>query len=374
MKKTLKNIKRTALFFAAIFFWVAITVWFLWGYVGTLDFSNKENKVTPVTWETKTAYFAGWCFWCMEWIFESQNWVSAAISWYIGWSEDAANYKEVSSWVTQHREGVRVLYNPNIVSYETLVELFWTQIDPVDAGGQFADRGFQYTTAIYYNDEKEKNIAESSKQALIDSWKFDKEIATKILQATEFFDAEEYHQDYYKKSALRYNLYKKWSGRAGFIDENWKDRIAEINEQTYSDEALKKRLTPLQYKVTQEERTEPAFKNEYWDNKEPWIYVDIIDGTPLYSSHDKFDSGTGWPSFTKSLGIELVTEHIDTRFFMTRTEVRSASSDAHLWHVFNDAPAELWGIRHCINSAALRFIPVADLEWEGLWEYVEMFE
>lgn len=309
----------------------------------------------------------------MEWIFESQNGVSASISWYIGWSAESANYSEVSSGTTKHREWVRVLYNPELISYDTLVELFWTQIDPVDAGGQFWDRWFHYTTAIYYSDEWEKSIAESSKQSLEKSWKFDQPIATKILKVTEFYDAEEYHQDYYKKSALRYNLYKKWSWRADFIDENWKDRIAEINKQTYSDEALRERLTDIQYKVTQEEWTEPAFKNEYWDNKEAGIYVDIIDGTPLYSSLDKFDSGTGWPSFTKAISEEYLTTHTDTRFFMTRTEVRSASSDAHLWHVFNDAPPELWWIRHCINSAALRFVPVEKLEEEGYEKFLELF-
>lgn len=375
MKKMPKNIQRIWYFIAAILFWIVITLWFLWVYKWTPDFSDKENMITiNNTWEIKTAYFAGWCFWCMEWIFEAQDGVSAAISWYIGWPAENANYSDVSSGNTQHREWVRVLYNSEIITYDTLVELFWTQIDPVDAGGQFGDRGFQYTTAIYYSDEQEKEIAENSKNILENSWKFEEKIVTEILKATAFYDAEEYHQDYYKKSSLRYNLYKKWSGRAGFIDENWKDRIAELNANTYSEEALRKNLTSLQYKVTQEWWTEKPFDNEYWDNKQAGIYVDIIDGSALYSSLDKYVSGTGWPTFSKPISSEVLTEHEDNGLFYTRTEIKSASSSAHVWHVFTDGPVDKWGLRYCMNSAALRFIPVDKLEEEGYEKYLKLFK
>lgn len=354
------------------------------------SFSEASVKNTG---ELSTAYFAGGCFWCMEWIFEAQEGVSAAISGYMWGSDETANYKDVSSGKTWHREWVKIEYYPEIISYETLVELYWTQIDPTDPDGQFADRGFHYTTAIYYWDENEKNIAENSKQNLQNSWKFEKEIVTKILPAWEFYPAEEYHQDYYKKSAFRYNLYKKWSGREDFIDKNWKDELQdltltlsskereqatkspwEILEATYSDSALRKRLTPLQYKVTQEGGTERAFDNEYWDNKRDGIYVDIIDGTPLFSSEDKYDSGTGWPSFVKPISPEVVTKHEDRKLFSVRTEIKSASSSAHLGHVFPDGPKERGWLRYCMNSAALRFIPLEDLEAEGYGEYVEMFE
>jgi len=310
----------------------------------------------------------------MEGIFEAQDGVIEAVAGYIGWDEATANYSDVSSWKTQHREGVRIVYNPDEISYEKLVELFWTQIDPTDEGGQFADRGFHYTTAIYYDGEEEKKIAEMSKANLEKSGKFDAPVATKLLPVVPFYDAEKYHQDYYKKSAFRYNLYKQWSGRAGFIDDNWKERIAELNEKTYSDEELRKRLTPLQYKVTQEDGTEKPFENEYWDNHEDGIYVDIIDGTPLFSSLDKFDSWTGWPSFTKPLDEWVVTETEDTKFFMTRTEVRSTSSDSHLGHVFPDGPKDEWGLRYCMNSASLRFIPLDELEDEWYGKYAELFE
>lgn len=371
--------------------WIVLWITFLIVASAMVFWKKRDPEPVPIPTtnidiqETKSAYFAWGCFWCMEGIFEAQDGVSAAISGYIGGTSDTANYRDVSSWNTLHREGVQVVYDPDKISYDTLVELFWTQIDPTDEGGQFADRWYHYTTAIYYDGNEEKQIAESSKKSLEDSWKFEIGIATKILEVEPFYPAEDYHQDYYKKSALRYNLYKKGSGRGSFIDENWKKRIDELSnsgantlwaqlEATYNDDELKKRLTPLQYEVTQKDGTEPPFKNEYWDNKEPGIYVDVVDGTPLYSSLDKFDSGTGWPSFTKPINEESLTTTTDTRFFMTRTEVRSASSDAHLGHIFNDAPAELWGIRHCINSASLRFVPVDELEDEWYEEYIEMFE
>jgi len=332
----------------------------------------------------------------MEGIFEAQDGVEWAYSGYTGWKAETATYEETSSKTTDHREAVRVVYDPDVISYRMLVELFWTQINPTDDGWQFNDRGFVYSTAIYYSNMEEKIIAQQSKNDLEVSKRFNQPIVTSIEATEEFYDAEEYHQDYYKKNPIRYKLYTSWSGRKEFIAENWQERIDELDWKKYvngklventqsqkksqvviSDEKkqqLKEALTQMQYKVTVEHGTEPAFDNEYWDNKEAGIYVDIIDGTALYSSQDKFDSGTGWPSFTKWINDENLVTSIDTRFFMTRTEVSSATSWAHLWHIFEDAPQELWGIRHCINSAALRFIPVEDLEAEWYWEYVEMFE
>ncbi len=305
----------------------------------------------------------------MEGIFESQNWVDEAIAWYIWWNEDDANYEKVSSGKTKHREWVKIVYNPDIIDYWKLVELFWTQIDPTDEGGQFADRWFQYTTAIYYSNEEEKIIAINSKKSLEESKKFDKQIATSILEFPSFFEAEEYHQDYYKKSSFRYNLYKKWSWRSKYIEENrWKE-LKELSEDD-----LKSKLTPLQYKVTKENWTERAFDNEYRDNKMPWIYVDIIDWTPLFSSIDKYESWTGWPSFTKpidSINLELLE---DNTLFSKRTEVRSKNSDSHLWHVFDDWPTDKWWLRYCLNSASLRFIWVEDLEDEWYWEYKILFK
>ncbi len=388
--------------YVGILLWViAATVAFSTG-IFSMKWSEHKSNITKTVLNTKNlqeAYFAGGCFWCMEAVFEQQAWVEWAYAWYTGWSEETATYELTSNKDTGHREAVKVLYDPNQITYRKLVELYWTQIDPTDDEGQFNDRWFVYSPAIFYNDVNEKIAAQASKNDLSVSKRFSDSIVVAIEPAKEFFLAEDYHQDYYKNNSIRYKVYTSGSGRKSFIEENWQDRIEELKwkdyvnwqlveqkspsldslssikiQSQYSEQELRERLTPLQYKVTQEEGTEPAFNNEYWDNKEPGIYVDIVDGTPLYSSLDKFDSWTGWPSFTKWIDESLLTTHTDTRFFMTRTEVRSAKTDSHLGHIFNDAPKDLWGIRHCINSASLRFVPVEDLEKEGHEEYLELFE
>jgi len=370
--------------------WTALS--YMWFFNPNSSTDLSERIIDSNYNYSETAYFAGGCFWCMEEIFEKQDGVEGAYSGYTGWEESTATYEQTSTKTTNHREAVRVVYDPDVISFRKLVELYWTQTDPTDGEGQFVDRWFVYSPAIYYSNEQEKLIAQQSKNDLNVSGRFDLPIATVITPATQFYDAEPRHQNYYKEKPVRYRVYTSWSGRKEFIAENWQDRIDELQgkdyingmlvstewkvliESKYTESELREMLTPLQYKVVVEQGTEPAFDNKYWDNKEPWIYVDIIDGTPLYSSLDKFDSGTGWPSFTKSLDDKNITIDIDTRYFMTRTKVDSATSGAHLWHIFEDAPQELWGIRHCINSASLRFVPVEDLMEEGYWEYIEIFE
>lgn len=324
------------------------------------------------------ATFAGGCFWCTEADFEKVPGVVKVVSGYTGGSKENPSYEEVSSGTTGHVEAVQVYYDPSKVSYEQLLDAFWKQIDPTDPGGQFVDRGAQYRSVIFFHDEEQKSLAEASKQELAKSRRFQKPIATEILRLGKFYEAEEYHQDYYKKHAVKYKFYRYNSGRDQFLSKVWGEKMKNTVSKTEGkytkpdDDVLKKKLSSLQYKVTQHEGTEPPFQNEYWDNKREGIYVDIVSGEPLFSSLDKYDSGTGWPSFTKPLEPGNLVEKQDRSLFMVRTEVRSKHGGSHLGHVFPDGPKPT-GLRYCMNSAAMRFIPKEDLEKEGYGEYAQLF-
>ena len=366
-----------------------------WIYTSHRSSLSELETQTPVTLsgETATAMFANGCFWCVEHDLEKVPGVIAAVSGYAGGSTENPTYDTYHKG--GHREVVEVLYDPTIVSYANLVEHIIKHGDTTDAEGSFYDRGVYYSPAIYFKDEAEREIAEQI-IAAVDALKvFKKPLAIAVLPTATFWPAEEYHQDYSKKNPLKYSYYRNGSGRTAFYESVWgaesetftisndvsiSNKPVETMEQTQREQfnkdswlsfqkpppdELKQRLSAAAYKVTQEEGTERSGTSPLDATYEAGIYVDVVSGEPLFSSRDKYDSGTGWPSFVKPLFEEAVTLHTDKRLFTTRTEVRSRFADSHLGHVFDDGPLDRGGKRYCMNGVSLRFIPKAEMEKKG---------
>jgi len=314
----------------------------------------------------KVIYLAGGCFWGMEKLMQSIPGVVNVVSGYAnGIAGEAPDYKSVSTGQTGYRETVRVEYKPDQVSLDALLFAYYHVIDPTVKDAQGNDIGTQYQTGVYYVDEESKQTVERITDIV--KGRYDK-FYVEVEPLERFYDAEEYHQNYLDKNPGGYchiSRAEMSTISSMIIDPGKYPRPME--------EKIKEMLTDAQFRVTQQNGSEPAFQNEYWDNHERGIYVDVVTGEPLFSSSDKFDSGTGWPSFSKGIDENTFFLRVDSTYGMTRTEVRSRAGNSHLGHVFYNEPASPSGTRFCINSAALRFIPLEEMESEGygyLLDYV----
>lgn len=315
---------------------------------------NYENS------NLKEIWVAGGCFWGIEAYMSNLYGVAEVTVGYANGSTENPSYEEVCNLNTGHAETVHVRYDPVRVDLKTLLEYYFRLIDPTSLDRQGLDVGQQYRTGIYYRDESDLSVINTVIEN--EQKKYEQPIVTEVLPLTDYYKAEEYHQDYYLKNDIKLSPL---------------DGEQTVDPSLYSkpnDATLRQMLTQEQYEVTQLDSTEAAYDNEYWDNHEPGLYVDVVTGEPLFSSRDKFDSGTGWPSFTKPINAEVVINLEDYSFFLKRIEVRSRVGDSHLGHVFDDGPPAEGGLRFCINSAALRFIPLEDMEKEGYGEFIQVVE
>lgn len=329
---------------------------------------NAEKEAEKANSGTANLYFAGGCFWGTEHFFKQiRGVISTEVGYANGTLQHAPSYEEVCSGNTGFAETVKIVYNPQVVDLKLLLELYFKTIDPTSLNKQGNDVGDQYRTGIYYTDAGVKTTIDEAIAALAKNYK--KPIVVEVSPLKNFYQAEEYHQDYLDKNPRGYcHIPTK------LFEVARKANPEPIKFKKATEAELRSRLTKEQYAVTQQNATETPFANEYWDEQREGIYVDITTGEPLFSSLDKFQSGCGWPSFAKPIDKKLIAEKEDKSYHMTRTEVRSKLGDAHLGHVFDDGPKQLGGLRYCINSASLRFIPKEDMQKEGYGEYLVLFK
>lgn len=317
---------------------------------------------------TKEIYLAGGCFWGTEHFLKLIEGVEATQVGYANGNIANPTYKQVCTGTTDFAETVKVQYDPAKVDLPFLIDLYFKTIDPTSVNRQGNDRGTQYRTGIYYTDSADLPLIRETVNRLAAA--YTRPLAVEIKPLENFYPAEDYHQDYLDKNPGGYcHIHPE------LFELARKAKMPKKPATVYhkpDDAALRSQLTTEQYAVTQKNATEPAFHNPYWNEHRLGIYVDVTTGEPLFVSTDKFDSGCGWPSFSKPIDRKLIQEKVDTSHSMVRTEVRSSTGDAHLGHVFTDGPTDKGGLRYCINSASLRFIPKDKMQAEGYGDYIDL--
>lgn len=325
-----------------------------------MDTDKGTNRIL------KEIYLAGGCFWGTEKYFSLIKGIVSTEVGYANGNTENPTYEDVCYRKTGHAETVKVLYNPDEISLEFILKLYFDVIDPLSKNRQGNDVGTQYRSGIYYTDDRDREIILNSINEL--QKKYDKPIAIEVMPLKNYYAAEEYHQKYLDKNPNGYCHISrdKYQKAKNALDHRLRYRAK-------NKEVLKNTLTDMQYNVTQNNATEPPFKNEYYDNFKEGIYVDVTTGEPLFVSKDKFESGCGWPSFSRPISDDLIRRLTDNSHGMQRVEVRSKIGDAHLGHVFNDGPKELGGLRYCINSASLLFIPKEKMEEKGYGYLLKIF-
>ncbi|KMQ60317.1 peptide methionine sulfoxide reductase [Chryseobacterium angstadtii] len=329
---------------------------------------EKENEEIMDNRNVREIYFAGGCFWGTEHFFQQIRGVVGTEVGYANGNTKNPTYEEVVSHTTGFAETVKVKYDPEQVDLKLLIDLYFKTIDPTSLNKQGNDRGDQYRTGIYFSNEEDGSVVKNEVLKLAKN--YSKPVVVETVALKNFYKAEDYHQDYLDKNPGGYCHIEPGL----FEMAKNANPLPKAKYQKEDKKVLKEKLTAEQYRVTQENGTERPFQNEYWDETREGIYVDVTTGEPLFISTDKFESGCGWPSFSKPITKKLIDEKLDKSVGMVRVEVRSKTGDAHLGHVFTDGPADKGGLRYCINSASLKFIPKAEMEKKGYGEYISLLD